>query len=259
MIIFLVFLLGIIIGSFLNVCIYRIPEGLSIVKPRSRCGTCGHELGTLDLVPLLSYIFLRGKCRYCKSHIALRYPIIEALTGFLYVVVYLAFGYSLSTLVGWILFSILIVALMTDIDHMIIPDKLIIFGLVVGLAVSILQVFRPLMIFRTAWHFSGFAGGAATGGILLLIAIISMFFYGEEGGMGMGDVKLFVVIGLLSGLKVALMSLWLSFIIGGLAGVVLILVFKKNRKMAIPFGPAIVIATMISVLFYSPIIQVIFG
>lgn len=183
---------------------------------------------------------------------------IELLTAVMFVLVYLQFGYTLSTLAMWLLSSILIVVMMTDLDHMIIPNKVVVFGILSGLPFALLQIWEPLLMYHSTWSFTGLIGMLAGSGILLLIALISILIYGGEGGMGMGDVKLFVVIGLYTGIKVSLLALWLSFITGGIIGMLLLLVFRKDRKLAIPFGPFIVIGTWLAVFFYDIILEWIF-
>jgi len=255
----MVVLFGLAIGSFLNVCIYRIPEGMSIVKPNSRCGHCGHALKTLDLVPVCSWISLRGKCRYCGDKISVRYPIVELLTALMFLFVFLEFGISMITLFNWILTGILITVFFTDLDHMIIPNKVILFGLVSGAFVAGYHYSYGYEFYYGSGDFHGFIGMICASAILYLIALITKLIYGNEGGIGMGDVKLFMVIGLYVGWSYSLLILWLTFIIGGVFGVILLFLFKKDRKQAIPFAPFIVISTFICLFFGDELILRLFN
>src|SRR6056297_487916 len=163
MFVFLIF--GLLIGSFLNVVIYRLPNNKSIVSPPSSCGSCGHRLGPIDLVPVLSYVFLRGRCRHCGAKFSPRYPLVEVLTGGLFSLLYWRFGFSFDFIRFAILTCILVSAAFIDIDHRIIPDKLNLFGIVSG----IVFVFLPDSLSVK----NALLGFVAGGGLLLLVAVIS--------------------------------------------------------------------------------------
>lgn len=255
-----IFLVGLCIGSFLNVCIYRIPEDISIVAPRSRCGSCETVLKPLDLIPLLSYAFLGGKCRYCGERISLRYPLVELVTGLLFLLAYLQFGMTITMVESMCFIALLITVFFIDFDHMIIPNELVALGIVIGLAINVyLWIGGQYTMFFLSSKSSGIIGALVGSGILLLISIISSLIYGGQSAIGMGDVKLFVVIGLFLGWELTLLTLWLSFIIGGIIGVVLIFIFKMDRKAAIPFGPFIVTAAFVSMFVGSKLIFMLFG
>lgn len=229
---------GLIFGSFTNVLIARIPAGESIVTPPSHCPHCGHRLGVLDLVPVLSWLWLKGKCRYCRERIRPRYPLVELLTAALFIGVFLRWGLSAWTLAGWALTVILVACSFIDLDEGIIPDVITIPGVILGLAVS----FFTLGFLPALW------GALAFGGVLFLVAVIS------NGGMGGGDVKLAAVIGSFTGLPGAFITLLLSSFLGAVYGVTLMLVGRAGRKTPVKFGPFLAVAAYTAYLFASEII-----
>ncbi|AEF17192.1 Prepilin peptidase [Thermoanaerobacterium xylanolyticum LX-11] len=231
----LVFVFGLIIGSFLNVVIYRLPRNESIVYPPSHCTNCESELKPYDLVPVISYIFLRGRCRYCGNRISIRYPIVELLTGFIYLILFIYFGISIKSLSYAFLASLLIVITFIDMEHKIIPNKVILIGLIAGAA------FRVLMFNYGLWDY--IVGFLIGGGVLLLISLLS------GGGMGGGDIKLMAMIGLFIGWKLTISTLFLAVVLGAIGGIAMILFKIKTRKDYIPFGPYISIACLISILY----------
>ncbi|MGJ7044583.1 prepilin peptidase [Thermoanaerobacterium thermosulfurigenes] len=231
----LVFVFGTIIGSFLNVVIYRFPRNESIVYPPSHCTNCESELKPYDLVPIVSYIFLRGRCRYCGNRISIRYPIVELLTGLIYLILFIYFGISIKSLSYAFLESLLIVITFMDMEHKIIPNKVILIGLIAGVA------FRLIMINYGVWDY--IVGFLVGGGVLLFISLLS------GGGMGGGDIKLMAMIGLFIGWKLTISTLFLAVVLGAVGGIVLVLFKIKTRKDYIPFGPYISIACIISILY----------
>ena len=242
----IIFLFGILMGSFFNVCIYRIPRGESIVFPSSHCPSCKTSLRPKDLIPILSYLIKKGKCSYCGKRISLRYPVIEGLTGIVYSILYHFFGFSLSFLFYSFLMSILIIITGIDYDHQIIPDILVLWGLVGGL------LYRGIegMIEKTAIGMvEGFVGMIIGGGFLLLIGILS------KGGMGGGDIKLMGMIGWWLDWKLTIVALFFSFVLGGLISIFLLLFHIKSRKDPIPFGPFICLATYLSLLWGYDLLQ----
>ncbi|MGE5455085.1 MAG: prepilin peptidase [Methylocystaceae bacterium] len=216
---------SLIVGSFLNVVIYRLPERRSISYPPSHCLHCEHRLGVWDLIPVVSYLFLCGRCRYCSERISLRYPMVEGLTAITFLLVYLQYGYSLSTLAGWLLTSVLIACAFIDIDHGIIPDRITYPAFVAGL----------IFAWWTIGLQSSLVGAALFGGILLLAAVLS------RGGMGGGDIKLAAVIGAFAGLPGAVVGLFVASVSGGLWAVVLLITGRAKRRTAIRFGPFLAI------------------
>lgn len=221
MIITLIIILGLIIGSFLNVVIYRLPRRESVVWPGSCCTVCGQRIKAWDLIPLVSFICLRGRCRYCQEKISWRYPLIESLTAVAFLLLYQQYGLSLKSLAGFILSFVLIAAAFIDLDHGIIPDHITYPGIILGLFFS----------YFTSELTASFLGALLFGGILFIAALIS------RGGMGGGDIKLAAAIGTFTGWQGALLAFFLSSLIGGLWGLKLLLTGKANRKTMIRFGP----------------------
>ena len=242
-------IIGLIIGSFLNVCIYRIPKEENIAYPPSHCGSCGKRLNAFDLVPVFSWLFLRGKCRYCGSSISPRYALVELLTGFTFALLYNNFGISLDFLASAFLMSILIVVFFIDLDHKIILDELVITGLVAGAIIIVCNFFFPMDIYRGGQWWDPILGMIAGSGTLLLIGLIGQKVYKTDDAMGGGDIKIFAPIGIFLGWKMTLFALLLSVVIAGITSFILILLKIKDRRSTIPFGPFIVIGTFITYLY----------
>lgn len=237
-----IFLFGLLIGSFLNVCIYRIPRGESIAFPPSHCTSCDHKLSPFDLVPVFSYIFLKGKCRYCGQKISARYPVVELLNAAAYLLCFLKFGLSVDFVKFALFLSVLIVVSNIDFDHSIIPLNVIIFASIAGIILNIIGYKFNAGLLDFLY------GVLIGGGVILLIVVIT-------GGMGGGDIQLMAVAGLFLGFKSTIITLLLSFIIGGAAGALLILLKKKTRKDYIPFGPWISAAAAIAVFLGNSIVN----
>ncbi len=255
---------GLLLGSFFNVCIYRIPVGKSIVKPPSACPKCGHQLGGWDLIPVVSWFFLGGKCRYCKEPVSPRYALVELLTAAVYLTVYLRYGFSIETFAVLMLMSILIIVFFIDLDHMIIPDGLVLAGLVGGFLLYGYQLLAPSAGWRqhtlhgnpdlVRW-FEPLIGMVSSAAILFVVALIGLLIYKNDGAMGMGDVKIFLPIGLVLGWRLSLLTLFGAILLGGLAGVVLLVFRLKDRKAAIPFGPFIIVSAFVMSLFGYDILR----
>jgi leader peptidase (prepilin peptidase)/N-methyltransferase len=236
-----IFIFGLVIGSFLNVVIYRLPRHESIVEPGSHCPSCGKPIKPYDNIPVLSYIILRGKCRYCHAVISPRYPVVELLTGFIFVLVYLKYGLSIDTLVLLILCASLIAITFIDIDHRIIPDKISYPGTIIGFLSSFfVSINNPI---------NAIIGMLVGSGILFLTAFLYKAFTGIE-GMGMGDVKLMAMIGAFLGWEAAIFTVIISAFIGSLIGIGFILFAGKGKRYAIPYGPFISVSVVIY-LFYG--------
>ncbi|MTI65408.1 MAG: prepilin peptidase [Firmicutes bacterium] len=231
-----IFILFISIGSFLNVCIHRIPRNESIVYPPSHCPKCDTKLKFIDLIPIISYLSTKGKCRYCGESISPQYPIIELLTAIISILIYLKYGLSILFVKYVVLSMILIVVSVIDYKYQIIPNKIIIFGFTVGISLHLLYNVRTSFI-------NGTIGLLIGGGIFLLIAIVT------KGAMGGGDIKLMGMIGFYLGYKSILLITFLSFIIGAFISILLLVTKIKSRKDFIPFGPFISIATIIVILY----------
>jgi leader peptidase (prepilin peptidase)/N-methyltransferase len=244
------FVLGAVIGSFLNVCIYRIPAGKSIVSPPSSCPNCGHRIRCYENVPILSYLFLGGKCSSCKKKISPRYPLIEAFTGLLFVAVIYAFGFSLATPVYWLFVAALVVITFIDLDHQIIPDVISLPGIPIGFACSF---YIPWL----SWSDS-LLGILVGGGILLAIAWLYEVIAKRE-GMGGGDIKLLAMLGAFLGWKAILPVVFLSSLLGTLVGVPLMLLQKGDTKFAIPFGPFLAASAIVYLFWGAALINWYFG
>ena len=233
----LILLLGFVIGSFLNVCIYRIPKGESIVFPSSHCPLCGHIIRWYENIPVFSYIFiLKGKCSGCKEHISMQYPIVEFVTGILFYIFFLKFGLGILGIKYLFFICLLVVGVWVDFNYYYIPDRISLSIFVIGIISSFFSI--------------GFERSVIGAGIFALFYII-LYGFGESFGyeiMGFGDVKLAMGIGAMVGyfsLYQVFMFLNIAFILGAIIGVGLILLKRKTRKDIIPFGPYIAIAGLV--------------
>lgn len=241
--------LGLLIGSFLNVCIYRIPNNESIVVNPSHCMKCGHRLTALDLIPVLSFVFLRGKCRHCGDKISPRYAIVELLTSLTFVLLFHKYNLSVDFFASAYLMSILIVVFFIDLDYMIIPDGLVIAGLIGGGVLFIYNIFKPVEIYGDRSWWNPLLGGIIGFGLLLLIGIVGNAVYKTEDAMGGGDIKIFAPIGIFLGWKMTSIALLASFLFGGIIGFVLILLKGREKRQTYAFGPFIVMGTFVTYLF----------
>jgi len=236
-------ILGFTVGSFLNVCIDRLPRHESIVTGRSHCEKCGRQLVARDLIPVLSYIILRGRCRTCGTRIPRRIPAVEAATGLVFAGLVLAQGATRTTAVLAVYAAILIVVLVIDLEHGLILNAIVVPALVFALLVAVLA--SPGWLGDLFPHrVLSAAAGAASGFVLLfLIALVA------RGGMGWGDVKFAAFMGAAAGFPLVFVALFCSVVIGGAAGVVLLATRKKGRKQAMPFGPFLALGTMATLLW----------
>jgi leader peptidase (prepilin peptidase)/N-methyltransferase len=239
------FTFGACIGSFLNVCIYRIPASLSIVHPGSSCPRCKTMIAFYDNIPILSYLLLTGKCRHCKAPIAVRYPLVEALTGLFAVACILFFGPTLQGLVSFIFIATLIVVAFIDLDHRIIPDSISLPGIPIFFAAA-------LAVPTVSWMDSAI-GILAGGGSLFAIAWLYHAVTGRE-GMGGGDIKLLAMIGAMVGWQGILFTLFAASAIGTVVGLLAMLISKKGMKLAIPFGPFLAMGSIVYLFFGKAVI-----
>jgi leader peptidase (prepilin peptidase)/N-methyltransferase len=223
-----VFIFGAVIGSFLNVCIYRMPRSKSIVRPGSSCPACEKPIKFYDNIPIMSYVILGGKCRHCGTKISLRYPFVELLTAAIFLMIYRRWGLSYELFIQMFFVSLLVAVTFIDYDFQIIPDILSIGGLIAGIAISFI---RPNFRFLDALY-----GVLLGGGVLFVIAYGYQLITKRE-GMGGGDIKLLAMIGAFTGLKGVIFSLIGGSIIGTLVGIPLMFIKKENTQYAIPFGP----------------------
>jgi leader peptidase (prepilin peptidase)/N-methyltransferase len=231
------FVFGLIVGSFANVCIYRLPRRESIVWPGSRCPHCQAPIRWYDNIPLLSFALLRGRCRACGGPIHWRYPLVELLTGALFLQSVAAFGVSLRAVESIVLGTLLLMVFFIDLDHHIIPNRITYPGVVVGLAFAALSGWRPAAIAA--------ATAAALAGGFLLVNVISAALLGEE-GMGMGDAKLAAMIGAFLGWPMGAVAILLGVILGGALGVLLLAMRIRGRREHIPFGPALAAGALVA-------------
>lgn len=242
------FAFGACIGSFLNVCIYRIPLNISVVTPPSSCPGCKEPIRFYDNIPIISYLILRGKCRKCGTSISAKYPAIEFLTGIMAVATWVYFDTTGSAIVYFIFISSLIVITFIDIDYRIIPNAITLPGIpIAALAASF---FIPGMT-----PLQAIIGLLAGGGSLYSVALIYALLTGKE-GMGGGDIKLLAMIGALTGIKGVVLTVLLSSISGTIAGIgTMIFKRKKDLKLAIPFGPFLSIGAVIHLFFGNQLIN----
>jgi len=247
------FLLGCAIGSFLNVCIYRIPREKSIVKPPSACPGCEKPIRFYDNIPILSYILLKGKCRDCGTRISMRYPLVELLTGIFFLLLYRKFDITFELLVFMIFLSLLIAISVIDLDFQIIPDILSIGGLVFGFILAIIRPFFRYLDPRFG-ILDSLYGIALGGGLLFAIAWLYQLFTKRE-GMGGGDIKLLGMIGAFCGWKGVLFSLVSGSVVGTLVGIPLMLAKGSGIKYAIPFGPFLSLGALFYVFTGNTIIR----
>lgn len=246
---FITAFIGLFIGSFLNVCIYRIPRDESIVFPASRCPKCGRAIRPWENIPVLSYLFLMGRCRGCREKISLRYPVVELLSALLAVAMLYRFGLTQSFLIYYLWACALLVITFIDIDFQIIPDSLSIGGIVVGL---VLVWWLPI-------RYKDALIGLCVGAGLLISIIYGYYFLTGKQGMGGGDVKLLGMIGVVTGWQGVLFTIFMGSLIGTLVGVPWAYAQKKNMQAAIPFGPFLALGALIYVLWGDLVINWYFG
>ena len=236
--------MGLLIGSFLNVCILRLPAGLSVVRPASRCPHCGHLLAWFENVPVVSFLVLRRRCRKCGESISWQYPIVELVTCAVFVAATLQFGLSWLLVSRLVLACALIVLFMIDLRHRILPNTITLPGIVVGFAFSLAA--------EPGWM-SSLIGLVAGGGVLLAIAE-AYYRIRHEHGLGMGDVKMLAMLGAFLGWKAMLLTLVLSSLVGSVVGLGLIATHRGDMKYALPFGTFLAAAAMLSIFVGDPIV-----
>ena len=231
------FLFGLIIGSFLNVCIYRIPLKKSLITPPSSCPQCGKPVKFYDNIPIISYLLLRGKCRACRAPISIRYPIVELIVGLLSLALFFKYGLSPSYLFSFIFVAILVTISFIDLQHKIIPDVISIPGILLGIIVSIFA------FGRISW-LNSLIGTVGGGGFLFLVAVIFERITGKE-GMGGGDVKLLAMIGAWMGWRALPFIILLASLTGIIIGGGALLLSGRGYRVRIPFGPFLSIGALI--------------
>lgn len=249
-----IFIIGSFIGSFLNVCIYRLPRGESLILPPSHCVHCNHKIYWFDNIPFLSYLVLRGKCRFCARPISFRYFVVEFLTALLLLTFYVFFGLSAKFFISSILGAALIVSTFIDFEHHLIPDIITIPGIFIGLLASllfpsILGESRPLGAVMNS-----LTGVLIGGGSIYAVGVLGKLAFKKE-AMGDGDVKLMAMIGAFVGWKLVLFIFFLAPFFGAPVGIIIKL---KEKKSIIPYGPYLSIATIIAILWGEKILNCLF-
>lgn len=243
----LVFIIGLSIGSFLNVLIYRLPREKKFVLGRSYCPSCQKPIKFYDNIPVLSYLILVGKCRVCKTKISFRYPLVEILNGLAYLFFFFQYGVSYNFLIFSFLSSALIVIFFVDIDFQIIPDSITLPGMVLGLGVSFLPDSIGIV--------SSLIGLIVGGGVLYLIAILGDWLFKKE-SMGGGDIKMTAMLGALLGWQKVVLIFFTGAVIGLVVSIILMIVSKEVRSTrVIPFGPFLAAAAMIAIIYGDRIIE----
>jgi len=260
-----IFIFGSLIGSFLNVCIYRMPLGESVVRPRSHCTKCKKMIPWYDNVPFISYILLGGRCRFCKSRISPRYFLVEFLTAGFFLLFYILYGFSYPALMYIVFICGLIVATFVDIAHRIIPDQISIGGIVVGLLFSLLKSYLQPTAYELRPIWDSLIGVIAGGGIIYLTAFLFDLVYfkmlkkgpvdGETTSMGGGDVKFLAMIGAFLGWKAAILTFFLAPFFAAVIGVINLITKKEHT---IPYGPFLSLAAVACMFWTSQILRWLF-
>lgn len=264
-----IFLLGMVMGSFFNVCIYRLPKNQSVVNPPSHCCACGHKLSFWDMVPVLSFVLLGGRCRYCNARITPRYALVELLTGLLFLMTYFLTGASLELVFYLIFVSIMVIITFIDIDHRIIMDRFAIIGFLLAPA----YLFAALIPSSAFSHslFYGFSGvnsvsdlpirSALLGGLigacsLLAVDLLGRAIYKKE-SMGFGDVKLMAWAGIFLGVKGVIVALIFALWVAAVAGLILLRVRKRsgNQDHQMPFGPFLAAGSVFAIFFAGRVVS----
>ena len=239
-----VFFAGLCIGSFLNVCIWRIPREESIAWPGSHCPRCNHAIAAWDNIPLLSWLILRGKCRHCHAPISPRYFLVELLTGVLFAALWLAHGWSPLTAAYLVFTAALVMATFIDFDHLILPDRVTIGGMILGPLLSLALPSLHGQTERLPALLHSLGGLALGYGLLWLVATAGRAILRRE-AMGMGDVKLLGAIGACLGWQAVLFTVFVSSFTGTLLGLALIAAGKKELQSKIPYGPHLALAAVV--------------
>lgn len=236
--------LGLIVGSYLNVVIYRLPLGISTVTPRSRCPACGAPIRPWDNLPVVSWLLLGGRCRACRAQISWRYPAVEAATSLLFAASFLRFGWSLATPAAALFCCLMVALAMIDFDHMILPDRITLPGIAVGLA---LQPWLPWGGLRQA------VIGAVLGAAILLVVWGGWYLLRKEEGMGLGDVKMLALIGAFLGWKGVLVALFFGTLTGAVAGLALMRWGSLDMRSKLPFGTFLALGGLIALFAGEPL------
>jgi leader peptidase (prepilin peptidase)/N-methyltransferase len=263
----LALVLGLVIGSFLNVVILRLPQGGSITLPRSHCPNCRQMIHWYDNVPVLSYLVLRGRCRNCKKRISARYPLIEVLSAVIGLLLYFKFGLTIEWAIFFAFSAVLLVLAFIDLDHRILPDRITLNGIWIGILVSVYlaqpsplvsRLFRSLGIEglnpRVVALTASLLGALAGGGLLWGVAEAYLRLRGIE-GMGFGDVKMMAMVGAFLGAPLALLTIMIGSLLGSIIGLIFIRLANKTREYELPFGTFLSFAGIIAVLYGEDLVR----
>jgi leader peptidase (prepilin peptidase)/N-methyltransferase len=244
-------LLGFIIGSFLNVCIDRLPRNKSLISPSSHCDECNRRLGIIDLIPVLSYLILRGRCRYCGAHIPLRVFLVEVTTGALFLLAFWRYGLTGQFGVTAFWCCVFLVIIFIDWEHQLILDKITYPSAVIALVILAIHTYVPgaNLLVPEATLLNGVISGAVLFAIFLLIVLF------RPNAMGMGDAKLVALIGLVSGFPLVILSMLIGVVLGGIVAVILLATKKKGRKDVIAYGTFLAIGPVIALVFAPDILN----
>lgn len=250
-----VFLFGSIVGSFLNVCIWRIPRNESIIRPPSHCPKCGKTILWYDNIPFLSYILLKGHCRYCKTKIPFTYFLVELITALLFLITFNFYGLKPLFFIYSLLFSSFVVITFIDLKHQIIPDEISYSGIIIGFILSL--IYFPLQGENSLKQsaLNSFLGILVGGGSIYLIGTMGEFIFKKE-AMGGGDVKLLAMVGAFIGWKLTLLTFFISPVFGVVAGIVTKIKYKTD---IIPYGPYLCLGTIVSIFWGERILRLVFG
>ncbi|PKL50411.1 MAG: prepilin peptidase [Nitrospira bacterium HGW-Nitrospira-1] len=250
----ILFVFGAVIGSFLNVCIYRIPRNRSIIWPSSRCPSCNNPIKSYDNIPIFSYFLLRGRCRFCKGKISGRYPLVEALNAFFWLLVFWRFGPGWNSAIYAMLCSAMIVITFIDYDFQIIPDRITLPGIPLGLVAGSFFLPDPFLRATDLGYMASLIGAGSGFLFFYLIAFLSLKILKKE-GMGGGDIKLMAMTGAFLGWKAVILTTFLGSLFGSIIGIGL-MVFKGRQKGSlIPFGPFLAAGALISLFFGQEILK----
>ncbi len=263
----LALVLGLVIGSFLNVVILRLPQGMSVSRPRSHCPQCKQLVSWYDNIPVVSYLILQGRCRRCGKKFSARYPFIEAITGLVSVLLYLKFGLTLEWGIFFAFSCALIVLAFIDLDHRILPDVITLNGIWIGMLITA-YLAQPSPLTARLFHAAGIDGanphllalaasllGAIIGGGLLWgVAEAYLRLRGIE-GMGFGDVKMMAMVGAFLGAPLALLTIMLGSLAGSVIGLIFIKLADKTREYELPFGTFLSFAGIVAVLYGEDLVR----
>ncbi len=248
--IFYAFVFGSMVGSYLNVVVYRVPRGLSTWRPRSRCPQCDRNIAWFDNVPIISYLGLRARCRHCKTPISFRYPVVEFTTGLLFALAFIRFGWNVTTIVAFCLLALLVSLALIDAEHLLLPDLITLPGLLLGLAVSgSSDLTSPLS-----------AGLGALIGATALLGLIAIYYLLKgELGMGLGDPKMLAMIGSFLGAPKTVVTLVLASFAGTAVSLALMAFGRANSRTRLPFGVYLAIGATAALFFGDRLVAAYLG